>query len=555
VSLAAILRAHAQRDPAATAFVFLERLEREAGRTSYAELDLRARAIAAELQARGCQGERVLVALPTGPEFVAAFFGCLYAGAVAVPAPEPEIRRSVERAIAICDDCKPRLALTAGAARRISPAWRQWREAGGLAELAVQDIADEAAERWRDTGVGEQALALLQYTSGSTRAPRGVMVTHAALLANIRMLIAADQMEPDSRVVSWLPIYHDMGLVMGVLAPVCAGVQSVLMPPPSFLQQPLRWPQVVARYRGTVSGGPSFAFDLCAQAAERQVLPAIDLSCWKVAFCGAEPIRRESLEHFARAFEPHGFRRAALRPAYGLAEATLFVSGGRSSEGIASARHPGTGRELASCGWPAQDQHVVIADPDSLVPLAEGEVGEVLVSGANVAAGYWNRSAESEATFRCRVRGDDARTYLRTGDLGFLQGGRLAIVGRAKDLIVIRGENHHPEDIEASVAGTHPALASGAGAAFSIDGDAGEELVVVFELERAAAPSAAEIGRAVTARITERHGLAVRELAFIRPLALPRTANGKVQRARCRERYLAGDLSWVARVSGARRVA
>jgi acyl-CoA synthetase (AMP-forming)/AMP-acid ligase II len=380
-------------------------------------------------------------------------------------------------------------------------------------------------------------------------------VTHAALLANLRMLATGLEVERETRMVSWLPVYHDMGLVLGLLTPAYAGAISVLLPPLSFLQQPLRWPRAITQYRGTLSGAPSFAFDLCARAAERDAPSGIDLSTWKAAICGAEPVRSGSLDRFARAFEAHGFRRAALLPAYGLAEATLLASIGTPGEGVVTTPHPATGREITTCGAPAVGERLVIADPDSLAPLPEAQIGEILLAGPNVAAGYWMRAAESEAVFGCRVPGEGEQRFLRTGDLGFLSGGRVAIVGRAKDLIIIRGENHHPEDIEASAGGAHPLLAAGTGAAFSIETDAGEELVIVFEMPRSSEPHAAEIGRAVTACVTEAHGLALRELALIRSLTLPRTANGKVQRSRCRELYLADALPWVARLPGARRVA
>jgi acyl-CoA synthetase (AMP-forming)/AMP-acid ligase II len=548
--LGAILRAHAVRDPEAGAFVFLERGEREAGMFTYAGLDLRARAIAAGLQARNCEGERVLIALPSGLDFVAAFFGCLYAGAVPVPSPEIEGRRGAERAVGICKDCEPRLALTRRGTGRIAPSWLEWQRSSGLPELSADAFPDGAATLWKSPLAGDQALAFLQYTSGSTSAPKGVMVTHAALLANLEMLVAALQVDGGSRIVSWLPIFHDMGLVAGVLMPVFAGARSVLLPPLSFLQAPLRWPRAIARYRGTVSGGPSFGFEMCARAFERNGLEGVDLSSWKIASCGAEPVRSASLARFARAFEPLGFRRSALFPCYGLAEATLFASGGLAGEGVVTASHPSTGREVVTCGPPAVGETIVITDPETLAPLAESQIGEILISGPNVAAGYWNSPEESQKVFRARVRGDDERTYLRTGDLGFMSGGRVAIAGRVKDLIIIRGENHHPEDIEASVCGAHPLLATSAGAAFSIDTDAGESLVIVVEMGREDASAGAEIGRAVATRISEDHGIAVHELALIRQLTLPRTVNGKVRRQRCRQAYLADELAWVARLSG-----
>ena len=554
--LGSVLRDQARSDPEATAFVYLERGEREAGRYTYADLDLRARAVAVGLRARGCEGERVLIALPSGLEFVAAFFGCLYAGAVPVPSPEIESRRGAERAIAICEDCDPRLALTTTTASpgQGAPAWREWQRENSLAEASVGAFPDATSCNWEIPREQAQPLAFIQYTSGSTSAPKGVMVTHEALAANLGMLVVALRVERASRIVSWLPIYHDMGLVAGVLLPVFACCQSVLMPPLSFLQAPLRWPRAIARYRATISGAPSFAFEMCARALERHGLEDTDLSGWEVASCGSEPVRAASLEHFASAFAPFGFRRSALYPCYGLAEATLFASGGVAGEGLVTAPHPVTGQEVVSCGLPAIGETVVIVDPETLEPLGESKIGEILVSGPNVAAGYWNLPEQSDATFRASVRGDAGRTYLRTGDLGFMHRGRVAIAGRLKDLIIIRGENHHPEDIEASASGAHPALAAGAAAAFSVQTDAGEGLVAVIEIAREHSVDSAEIGRSVAARISEGHGIALHELAFVRQLTLPRTANGKVKRRACREAYLANTLAWVARLPGTGKI-
>jgi acyl-CoA synthetase (AMP-forming)/AMP-acid ligase II len=524
MSVVEAVRAHAARAPDTEAFIFLERGEREADRMTFGRLDLRARAVAARLQSLGCRGERVLVALPTGPRFIEALFGCLYAGAIAVPAPEPVGRHARERVSAIRADCDPRLELA-------EPA-------------AVPDIADEEALAWQALTIAGEDLAFLQYTSGSISAPKGVMVTHAALLANLRMLVAAFRGERPGRMVSWLPVHHDMGLLGGVLAPAYRGACSVLLPPLSFLQDPLRWPRAVARYGGAMSGGPSFAFAMCADALARRELGEADLSCWEVAFCGAEPVRAESLERFAAALAPNGFRRSAFLPCYGLAEATLLASAGVPDEGIVKAG------EAVTCGKPPEGQRIAIADPDTLEPVEAGRTGEILLCGPNVAAGYWNRRAESDSVFRARLKGDSQRTWLRTGDLGFISEGRLAVTGRLKDLVIIRGENHHAEDLERTATESHSALAGGGGAAFSMELDGAERLVIVFEAPQADAPA---IGPAVMAAVAERHGVVPHELVLIRLASLPRTANGKVRRARCRELYLAGELRSHARFPGAVR--
>jgi len=501
VSLVDAVRRHAARTPDAAAFTFLERGEREAGSLDYGRLDLRARAVAAHLQVQGAAGEPVALALPTGLGFVEAFFGCLYAGAIAVPMPDAQTRRGAERAQAIRADCGARLAVEPGAA------------------------PDALAAQWRGPAPGAAALALLQYTSGSTAAPRGVMVTHGALSANIEAIAAAFALDRATRGVNWLPLYHDMGLIAGVAAPAALGVPSVLLPPLAFLQNPLRWLRAISSYRGTTSGAPSFAYELCARALERRPPgEALDLSCWKVAFCGGEPVRAETLERFARAAAPSGFARGALLACYGLAEATLLVSASRPGAGVAQVG----GR--VDCGAACAGTQIEL-----------GADGEILVRGPAVTAGYWKRAEASRELFR--------DGFLRTGDLGQLHQGRLVVTGRLKDLVVIRGENHHPEDIEMSVRRAHAAL--GAGVAFSVDGPAGEELVLVHELAGAAPVQAIaeELAAKVAAQVAENHGLALRELVLIRPMTLPRTANGKLQRGRCRSAYLEGALAVLARVA------
>ena len=546
MTLVDVARGQAAGRPQADAFIFLARGDREAGRLSYARLDLRARAIAAWLRARGDAGARIALALPTGAAFVESFFGCLYAGMIPVPLPELDTRRGMERAQAICRDAGPGIVFAGPAAERAGARALALALACGAEAHAPGDIGDETALAWQALAVDPGAVAFLQYTSGSTRAPRGVMVSHGALLANLGMIAKSFKLDERSRSVNWLPLHHDMGLLGGVLGPVYLGVCSVLLPPLSVLQNPLRWPRAVAHYRGTVSGGPSFAYELCARWLERRPDAALDLSCWSIAFCGSEPVRAEALERFARAACRAGMPGGALVPCYGLAEATLLVSAGTPGAGVERFAPDAQGRVRIDCGQACEGERIEIADPDTGAPVAEGQVGEILVCGPNIASGYWNRPEESARVFRTRASGT---RWLHTGDLGLQRGGHLAVTGRLKDLLIIRGQNHHPEDVEQTVRHAHPALA--AGAAFSVDSGNGEELVLVQELERGAAPPVAGIAQAVAAAVADQHGLSVRELVLIRPLTLPRTANGKVQRARCRETYLADELAVLDRITPA----
>ena len=522
MSLAGTARSRAARTPHAIAFTILARGDREEATLSYARLDQRARAVAARLQAEGAAGLPVAIPAPTGTAFIEAFFGCLYAGAIALPLPDFDTRRGRDRARAIARDAAPRLVLCAAPLELEAP------------QIVVATIEDRAADAWREPPHDPAALAFLQYTSGSTSAPRGAMVSHRALDANLAMIAQALRLDPGTRGVSWLPLYHDMGLIAGVAAPVFAGVPSVLLPPLAFLQNPLRWLRAIARYRGSASGAPTFAYELCTKELQRRAPSDIDLSSWKIAFCGGEPVRAEALERFARAAAPLGFDPRAFMPCYGLAEATLLVSAAEPGTGVRSIAGA-DGRSRVDCGRPSPGVRVMIED------------GEILVDSPSLAQGYWKRPDESPRLFR----EIDGTRFLRTGDLGFLSEGHLVLTGRLKDLLVIRGTNHHPEDIERTVRAAHPALGAGAGAAFSVDTGGGEELVVVHELARdpvEAAGAAQAAGRAAAARIVEEHGLAAREIVLIRPLTLPRTPNGKVQRGRSRDAYLAGTLPVLARV-------
>ncbi|HEY7215694.1 MAG TPA: AMP-binding protein, partial [Thermoanaerobaculia bacterium] len=552
-----VLRTRARESPAARAFTFLG--DGEEDHLSYAGLDERARAIAALLQEHGAAGERVLLLYPPGFEYIAAFFGCLYAGAVAVPAYPPRLNRSLPRLRAILEDARPRLALTTAAIRARVEGWRQqapwlagtcWLETGGV------DSRDAAL--WRQPEVAESTLAFLQYTSGSTGTPKGVMLSHGNLLHNSRELRRCFGYTAESRGVIWLPPYHDMGLIGGILQPVHGGFPAVLMAPVSFLQQPLRWLAAISRSRATISGGPDFAYDLCVRRIPPAEREGLDLASWEVAFTGAEPVRAATLERFAEAFAPCGFRRRAFYPCYGLAEATLIVSGGapgggaveRSFDGEALERHRAVpaaagGRRLIGNGRGVLDQRLAIVDAESSAPCPAGRVGEVWVAGPSVAQGYWNRPEETAATFRARLAGDGP--YLRTGDLGFLDGGELFITGRLKDLVILRGRNHYPQDIEATVEAAHPALRPAGAAAFSVEVAGEERLVVVAEVERTAKGDLEEVAGAVREAVVQEHEAQVHEVVLIRTATLPKTSSGKVQRGACRSSYLAGELAVVGR--------
>ena len=587
-SLVAVLRARALADPDRRLYTFLADGEREEERLTAAELDRKARAIGAALEGAGLAGQRALLLYPPGLEFVAAFLGCLYGGVAAVPAYPPRSNRNLPRLLAIARDARPAIALTTGElAAKLSGLAVAVPELAAVRLLSTDGLDLAAAEGWRDPGSGRDTLAFLQYTSGSTAAPKGVEITHGNLLHNEEMIRQAFGQSERSVIVGWLPLYHDMGLIGNVLQPLFLGAPCVLMSPIAFLQRPKRWLQAISRYRATTSGGPNFAYDLCVRKIAPHDREDFDLSSWDLAFNGAEPVREETLARFAEAFAPAGFRREAFYPCYGLAEATLFVAGpGRDESGATKGagaaasfdamalengavepRPPGApgSRSLVSCGRAWSGQEIAIVDPESAARLPDGRVGEIWVRGASVARGYWRNPEATAAAFGARLAGDDGGAWLRTGDLGFVDqdpgGGDLYVTGRLKDLVIVRGRNLYPQDIELTAEKSHPALRAGCSAAFAVEREGEERLVLVQEIEvqsapldgaplglEAGAPEVLDIGlvaEAVRRAVAEEHEVQVDRVVLIRPRTIPKTSSGKIQRHAARHALLQGTLEVV----------
>jgi amino acid adenylation domain-containing protein len=524
----------------------------------YARLDIEARRLAAGLQARGLQGERAVLMHAPGPGYVIALLGCFYAGVVAVPAYPPRFNRPMERLRDLVADARARLALTTAAALQgMQPHIGADATLAGLEWLATDTPAALGAARdWRMPGIDAGSLALLQYTSGSTSAPKGVMISHGNFHANVLAITGAVQATGDDRLVSWLPPYHDMGLVAGLLGPLYLGIDTLLLSPSSFLQRPLRWLQAISRHRATISGAPNFAYELCARRVTDEQLAQLDLGSWRIAFCGAERVRAGTLQQFARRFAPARFRPGAFVPSYGLAEATLGVACGAGGLQCADAESrtplatvpadpdPALAARLSvSCGRALPGVGVHVVDAATLQALPDGTVGELWVQGPSVAAGYWGRPELTAQVFGAHIAGGDGTPQLRTGDLGFMLDGQVHVLGRLKDLIILRGANVHPEDVESAIEGVHPALRPAGAAAFGVERDGEEQLVVVQELNPGRhdidLDAAATALRDAVARALQ---LPVWQVLLVPAGEVPRTSSGKVRRGSSRERYLAGEL-------------
>lgn len=559
-TLVDILRWRATHQPDRLAYTFLKDGEEESERFTYAELDQKARAIAAHLLAQKGTNERALLLYQAGLEYIAAFFGCLYAGVIAVPAYPPRKNRSMERITGIVSDADAKLTLTT---RQIgNDIERRFAEIPALAELeiiATDELPLDGGSVWAEPDLNGDSLAFLQYTSGSTGSPKGVMVSHSNLLHNEQQIRDAFGTSEHSTVVGWLPLYHDMGLIGNVLNPMYMGYPCYLMAPVAFLQKPIRWLQAISKYKATISGGPNFAYDLCTRKITEEQVQELDLSSWDLAYNGAEPVHPQTLQQFTDKFGPAGFSLEDFNPCYGLAEATLFVSSNRKNapiivktvkassleqNKIEDAAGDEDKRELVSCGVSWENQTIQIVDPEALTPCQDGEVGEIWVSGASVAKGYWGRKEVTERTFNAHLANRNGRASLRTGDLGFLSDGQLFVTGRLKDLIIIRGRNHYPQDIEFTVETSHEALEQGACAAFSFDVDGGERLGVAIEVRRVHMRNlnTEEVVKAIRKAVSEKHELQVHSVLLLKPKSIPKTSSGKIQRHACKVGYLTDTL-------------
>ncbi|AFY79258.1 acyl-CoA synthetase (AMP-forming)/AMP-acid ligase II [Pleurocapsa sp. PCC 7327] len=572
-TLVDLLRYRAIYQPNVLAYTFLADGETEEVDLTYEELDRKARAIAVCLQSICPPEERALLIYPPGIDYIVAFFGCLYAGVIAVPAYPPRPNRSATRLQTMIADARPKVGLTvrsvlAGLERQGDRA----PELKSLRWLATDNLNDKLAIDWQHPSLSGDTLAFLQYTSGSTAEPKGVAIAHQNLLHNLSWIYRRFEHTPNSKGVIWLPLYHDMGLIGGVLQPLYGGFPTILMSPLMFLQSPIRWLQAISRYRATTSGGPNFAYNLVSRKVTPDQLANLDLSSWGVAFNGAETISYEIIEQFSTLLEPCGFRREAFYPCYGMAEATLFISGGQKTAPIAYKKLKAKAIEkhrvipasdgeanfriVVGCGQSLPDQKAIVVNPETMTRCAHNEVGEIWVSGASIARGYWNRPEETERTFYAYLADTGEGPFLRTGDLGFIEDGELFITGRLKDTIVINGRNYYPQDIEWTVEQSHSLIRPNCSASFSVEMEGEERLVILAEVERSyrkrhleadyspESPTDASkaLIQAIRKAVLQQYDLQVYDVLLLKPGALPKTSSGKIQRHLCRTHYLAGTL-------------
>jgi acyl-CoA synthetase (AMP-forming)/AMP-acid ligase II/acyl carrier protein len=541
--------------PTDVAYTFLPEGEDEEINITFRELEMRAKAVAARLQQLAHQGDRAALVYESSLEYIVALVGCFYAGIVAVPVYPPDpmrIRRTGARLRAILQDSQADIVLTSSnEANRFGSYLEQ---AGHV--VVTDEIAAEDSEDYLRPEIGPETLALLQYTSGSTGRPRGVMLTHSNLMFNFEHIKKFD--EPNAVAVSWLPMYHDMGLIGLVLQVLQSGRLTVLMSPLSFVKRPVRWLKAITKYKAYATSGPSFAYDLCVQKISDEEMAELDLSSWTLACNGAEPVRPDTMRRFAERFAPVGFRYETFYPCYGLAEATLIVSGGdKAAEPII--RHfdsheladnhvvpvaDGQGRAIVGCGISVDRQDIAIVDPVTLTRSAPDQIGEIWVRGPGIARGYWNSPEATAETFQATLPGEKG-SFLRTGDMGFLDDGELFVTGRIKDLIIVRGRNHYPQDIERTVEGAHPALRRDHVVSFGVDVDGEERVVVVCGVMRAQKLNQQELFSAVRAVLAQEHELGPHAIVLVKGSEIPRTSSGKLQRRGCKDLYLRGDLEIV----------
>jgi acyl-CoA synthetase (AMP-forming)/AMP-acid ligase II len=570
-SLVQLLQEKAIANPQKIAYRFLQNGTTEAGCLTYQELNLQARAIASKLQSLVSPSSRALLvySYDAGLEFVAAFMGCLYADVIAVTTTPPHHGKDLAKLAQRITSSEAEIILTTedliqNVKGKLGANLGLVKEFKQIKWLTTNNLALALAEDWKQPIIKPDTLAFLQYTSGSTGNPKGVMVTHENILYNQEVIRQGFAHTDSTIVVGWLPLFHDMGLIGNVLQPLYLGTESILMSPVSLAQQPFEWLKAITYYQATTSGGPNFAYDLLCLKATAEKLAELDLSSWSIAFSGAETVRAETIERFSHIFANCGFKKSAFYPCYGMAETTLFITGGLKTEepvikyvdGASLAENKvievisnaSGSKAIVSCGKTWLDTEVMIVNPDSLTQCNTDTVGEIWVRGSGVSQGYWQQLEETKNTFQASLANTKEEKFLRTGDLGFFADGELYLTGRLKEVMIFWGRYCYPQHIEQTVQKSHPALRVNAGAAFAIDRGDAEKLVIVQEVERSYLRSlnVSEIITAICQAVGEEHEVEVDAISLIKTGSIPKTSSGKIQRRGCAKQFLENSLNVIA---------
>ncbi len=563
--LLSILDQRASQSPENLAYIFLKDRENQEQKITYQQLSQISKRIATRLQSLIPPGARALLLYPQGLDFITAFLGCLSAGIIAVPAYPPKRNQKISRLIAIIENSQPQIILTTSSLlENIQLKIKDFLDLSVTQFLATDNLNNDEDFEFHLPDISGNTLAFLQYTSGSTGSPKGVMISHHNIAHNSVYIQKAFQLTEKSVSVTWLPSFHDMGLIDGIIQPLYTGFLGVVMSPESFLKNPMVWLQTITKYRATHSGGPNLGYELCVRRITPEQQKTLDLSSWVSAYNGAEPIRRKTLDNFSDKFRSSGFKSQYFYPCYGMAEATLMISGGNiedepvylnvqsksleNNQIVEAERDSENCLELVGCGHVWQEMEVKIVDPESCLECGENQVGEIWVSGSSIAQGYWQEEEKTIATFQAKLANTtDERNFLRTGDRGFLRAGELFITGRIKDVIIIWGRNHYPQDIEYSIQQSHQALRLDCGAAFTIEIDNQDKLVIVQEVERTylSKLNFNEVFSAIREAVALHHALQVYAIALIKPASILKTSSGKIQRHACRHAFLTETLAIV----------
>ncbi|MDK2408675.1 fatty acyl-AMP ligase [Aphanizomenon sp. PH219] len=565
LNLLSILDQKASQSPEKLAYIFLKNRENQEQTITYQQLSQISKRIAARLQSLIPPGAIALLLYPQGLEFIAAFLGCLSAGIIAVPAYPPKRNQKISRLIAIIEDSQPQIILTTSfLLENIQPKLENFLDLSVTQFLATDNLNDDQDFEFHLPEISGDTLAFLQYTSGSTGSPKGVMISHDNIANNSVYIQKAFELTEKSVSVTWLPSFHDMGLIDGIIQPLYTGFLGIVMSPESFLKNPMLWLQAITKYRATHSGSPNLGYELCVRRITPEQQKSLDLSSWLSAYNGAEPIRRKTLDNFSDKFQSSGFKSQYFYPCYGMAEATLMISGGniedepvylnvqseslKNNQIVEAEKDSENYQELVGCGHAWQDMEVKIVDPESCLECGENQVGEIWIFGSSIAQGYWHQEEQTIATFQAKLANTtDERNFLGTGDLGFIRADELFITGRIKDVIIIWGRNHYPQDIEYSVQQSHKALRLDCGAAFTIEIDNQEKLVIVQEVERTylAHLNVNEVFSTIRETVALDHALQVYAIALIKPASIPKTSSGKIQRHACCHAFLTETLAIV----------